>query len=246
MHDTLNRFLFDHTNVRGQHVALDATWQAALEHNDYPAPVREVLGELIAASLLLTGTLKFEGALKLEARGDGPLTLVVVQATSGKSVRGMAHWQGEVPAEGDLTALMGEGGHLVLTIEPAGEGQDYQGIVGLEGGSVAAALEAYFRQSEQLPTRVWLAADPAHAAGLLLQQLPGEEGEDPDAWNRLGQLAATVRDEELLTLPAEDLLYRLFPVTSGAAAARSGWRTCCGAWAKRRSAGSWRSRAKCG
>jgi molecular chaperone Hsp33 len=210
MHDTLNRFLFDHTNVRGQHVALDATWQAALEHHDYPAPVREVLGELMAASLLLTGTLKFEGSLKLEARGDGPLTLVVIQATSAKSVRGMAHWQGELPAEGDLTALMGEGGHLVLTIEPAGEGQDYQGIVGLEGGSVAAALEQYFSQSEQLPTRVWLAADPAHAAGLLLQRLPGEEGEDPDAWNRLGQLAETVRDEELLTLPAEELLYRLF------------------------------------
>jgi molecular chaperone Hsp33 len=210
MHDTLNRFLFDHTNVRGQHVALDATWQAALENLDYPGPVREVLGELLAASLLLTGTLKFEGSLKVEARGDGPLSLVVVQATSAKSVRGMAHWEGEVPEAGDLRQLIGDNGYLVLTIEPAGEGQDYQGIVDLEAGTVAGALEQYFEQSEQLPTRMWLAADGQHAAGLLLQRLPGEAGEDPDAWDRTVHLASTVRDEELLRLPANDLLYRLF------------------------------------
>lgn len=210
MHDTLNRFLFDGTNVRGRHVDLEAAWQAARDNTDYPPPVRDALGELMAASLLLIGTLKLEGSLKVEARGDGPLSLVVVQATSAKSVRGMAHWQGEIPATQDLRELMGSSSYLVLTLEAAGEGQDYQGIVSLEGGTVAAALEQYFAQSEQLPTRLWLAADGEHAAGLLLQRLPGEAGADPDAWDRTVHLASTVRDDELLRLPANDLLYRLF------------------------------------
>jgi molecular chaperone Hsp33 len=164
----------------------------------------------MAASLLLIGTLKLDGSLKVEARGEGPLSLMVVQATSQRTVRGLAHWQGELPESRDLQALMGGNGHLVLTIEPAGEGQDYQGIVGLEGGSVAAALEDYFERSEQLPTRIWLAADGAHAGGLLLQQMPGEEGDDPDAWDRTVQLASTISHTELLGLPANDLLYRLF------------------------------------
>ncbi|HKJ71680.1 MAG TPA: Hsp33 family molecular chaperone HslO [Gammaproteobacteria bacterium] len=210
MHDTLNRFLFEDTNVRGRHVDLDATWKAALENTDYPPPVRDALGELMAASLLLIGTLKLQGSLKVEARGDGPLSLMVVQATSERTVRGLAHWQGPVPEGGDLQALMGEGGHLVLTIEPAGEGREYQGIVDLAGGSVARALEAYFEQSEQLPTRIWLAADGGHAGGLLLQRLPNEEGDDPDAWDRTVYLADTLTDPELLGLPANDLLYRLF------------------------------------
>lgn len=210
MHDTLNRFLFDGTNVRGRHVDLEATWQAALDNTDYPPPVRDALGELMAASLLLIGTLKLEGSLKVEARGEGPLSLMVVQATSHKTVRGLAHWQGPVPEGEDLQALMGEGGHLVLTIEPADEGQSYQGIVGLEGGSVAKALEAYFERSEQLPTRIWLAADGAHAGGLLLQRLPNQEGDDPDAWDRTVSLASTLTAPEILGLPANDLLFRLF------------------------------------
>jgi len=210
MHDTLNRFRFDGTNVRGRHVDLDATWKAALANNDYPPPVRDALGELMAASLLLIGTLKLEGSLKVEARGDGPLSLMVVQATSRRTVRGLAQWHDPVPESGDLQTLMGEGGHLVLTIEPEGEGQQYQGIVDLEGGSVASALEAYFERSEQLPTRIWLAADGAHAGGLLLQRMPGETDDDPDAWDRTVSLASTLTGLELLGLPANDLLYRLF------------------------------------
>ncbi|KPV41497.1 hypothetical protein AN478_02710 [Thiohalorhabdus denitrificans] len=210
MHDTLNRFLFDNTNVRGRHVDLDATWKAALENTDYPAPVRDVLGELMAASVLLIGTLKFRGTLKVEARGDGPLSLVVVQASSERTVRGLARWHGPVPADGDLQERMGENGYLVLTLEPADEGQTYQGIVGLEGGSVASALEEYFVRSEQLPTRIWLAADDSHAGGLLLQRMPDQENQDPDAWDRTVHLASTLTNRELLGLPANDLLYRLF------------------------------------
>ncbi len=210
MHDTLKRFLIDSTDVRGEHVDLAATWKAALANADYPPPVREVLGKLMAASLLLTGTLKFQGSLKLEARGDGPLTLVVVQATSAKTVRGLAHWKGPVPVADDLEGLLGRKGYFVLTLEPADEGQRYQGIVGLEGGDVAGVLEKYFAQSEQLPTRLWLAADQQQAGGMLLQRLPDREGEDPDAWSRAVHLAETVTGNELLGLQAHELLYRLF------------------------------------
>lgn len=210
VHDTLNPFLLENTNVRGRHVDLEATWKAALRNTDYPLPVQGVLGELMAASLLLIGTLKIRGSLKVEARGEGPVSLVVVQATSEKTVRGLAHWKGPVPAEADLRELMGESGYLVLTLDPSEEGQQYQGIVGLEGRTVAGVIEDYFARSEQLPTRLWLAADGARAGGLLLQRLPDREGLDPDAWDRAVHLASTLTEGELLSLPSNDLLYRLF------------------------------------
>ncbi len=210
MHDTLSRFLFEETNVRGRHIDLDATWKAALKNTDYPLPVQGVLGELMAASLLLIGTLNIRGSLKAEVRGDGPLSLVVVQATSDKTVRGLAHWSGPVPTKTDLQGLMGASGCLVLTLDPDEEGHQYQGIVGLDRGNVAGVIEDYFEHSEQLPTRLWLAADGAHAGGLLLQRLPHRESDDPDAWDRTIQLANTLTNQELLSLPANDLLYRLF------------------------------------
>lgn len=202
--------MFEDTNVHGRHVDLDATWKAALKNADYPVPVQGILGELMAASLLLIGTLKIQGSLKVEVRGDGPVSLGVVQATSEKTVRGLAHWTGPVPLEADLRELMGSSGYLVLTLEPREDGEPHQGIVSLDRGTLAGALEEYFERSEQLPTRLWLAADGAHAGGLLLQRLPNREGDDPDAWNRTVHLASTLTDRELLGLPANDLLYRLF------------------------------------
>ena len=211
MPDQLNRFTFDATDVRGQQVRLEATWQAALERVDYPEPVRRVLGELMAAAVLLTGTLKFEGTLKLEARGEGPLTLAVVQAGHDGHVRGLARWEEGLPDRARLSELMGANGQFVLTLEPAAEDQQrYQGIVGLEDETVAGVLEDYFARSEQLATRLWLAADGERAAGLLLQRLPDRDSDDPDAWERTTTLADTLKDEELLGLPAEQVLTRLF------------------------------------
>lgn len=211
MPDQLNRFSFDGTDVRGQQVRLEATWQAALERVDYPEPVRRVLGELMAASLLLTGTLKFEGSLKLEARGEGPLTLAVVQASHDGRVRGLARWEEGLPDSDRLSELMGAKGQFVLTLEPAAENQQrYQGIIGLEDETVAGVLEDYFARSEQLATRLWLAANGERAAGLLLQRMPNRASDDPDAWDRATTLADTLKPEELLGLPAEHLLTRLF------------------------------------
>ncbi|MGB5737302.1 MAG: Hsp33 family molecular chaperone HslO [Thiohalocapsa sp.] len=204
--DSLHRFVFERLGVRGELVRLDASFRAVLERHPYPGPVQRPLGEALAAVLLLTATLKFEGSLILQAQGEGPLRTLVAQGTHNRTVRGLARWDGEVP-HGDLTRLFGSG-HLVLTLDPA-RGERYQGIVPLEGSGLGAAIEAYFGRSEQLPTRLWLAVDGRRAVGLMLQRMPGDS-EDEDGWNRTTMLADTVDDKELLTLPVEQLLRRLF------------------------------------
>ena len=205
--DTLHRFIIERTNVRGEWVHLDATWQAVLERSDYPPEVRTVLGEALAAVALLAATIKFDGSLILQVQGDGPLSLVVAQASGQRTLRGLAQWRAEVPA-GGLAEKFGSG-RIVITIDP-GEGKErYQGVVGLTGERLADALATYFELSEQLPTRLWLAADARAAAGILLQSLPGEE-RDPDAWNRAVMLADTLQSEELVSLEAEQVLHRLY------------------------------------
>ena len=204
--DSIHRFIFEHTNIRGNLVHLDASWRAVLDAHPYPEPVRVHLGQALAAVSLLSGTIKFDGSLILQIQGAGPIRTLVAQATSARTLRGLARWEGAVPAGGDLAACFGEG-RLVLTIE-RGAGEPYQGIVPLVGSGIAQALGRYFEASEQIPTRLWLAADAGRAAGLLLQRLPGDG--DGDDWGRVGLLAATVKPSELLGLPAEAVLHRLF------------------------------------
>ncbi|GAB6044065.1 Hsp33 family molecular chaperone HslO [Endothiovibrio diazotrophicus] len=210
--DTLHRFLFEHTGIRGELVHLDSSFRAVLDRYDYPPPVVALLGQALAASALLSATIKFEGSLILQLQGEGAVRLVVAQCDHQRHLRGLARWEGELP-EGGLAALM-EGGRLVITIDPGPGRKRYQGVVSLDGvDSLAAALERYFSQSEQLGTRFWLAASGERAAGMLLQRLP-EEGAGTrdweDDWERVEILGATVTDAELLELPAEELLYRLY------------------------------------
>ncbi|HEX7043111.1 MAG TPA: Hsp33 family molecular chaperone HslO [Burkholderiales bacterium] len=208
MQDNLQRFVFEDTPIRGEIVRLDATYRAVLDRKDYPPAVREVLGELMAASALLASTLKFEGKLIMQIQGSGPVRLLMAECSESGAMRALAHWRGEVePAP--LDALVGEG-KFVITIDPQASGERYQGIVGLEGGSVARALEHYFAQSEQLETRLWLAADREQAAGMLLQKLPDREGRDADAWNRAVHLGSTLTRGELLSLPVREILRRLY------------------------------------
>lgn len=205
--DSLHRFLFEGNQVRGEIVHLDATWRAMHGRLDYPAAVRNLLGEAAAASALLTPTLKFDGRLTLQVTGEGPVYLLVMQCTSDNTLRGLARWHGE-PQESELGALIGAG-RMAITIDPERGRERYQGIVEVQGRQLANSLEAYFERSEQLGTRLWLAADESRAVGLLLQQLPGE-AEDADAWNRVQQLGATLTREELLGLPPQELIRRLF------------------------------------
>lgn len=205
--DSLQRFIFEGLGVRGELVHLDVSWQSVLERHAYPDTVRTQLGQALAAAVLLSATIKFQGALILQAQGEGPLHTLVAQATHRRTLRGLARWQGETPKGASLPEIYGPG-RLVLTLQNEGA-EPYQGIVNLEGANLAEALQTYFDHSEQLSTRLWLAADGERATGLFLQELPGQR-EAGDGWNRVCLLAGTVTERELLILPAEELLYRLF------------------------------------
>ena len=208
VHDNLQRFIFENAPIRGEIVHLDATWQAVLERRQYPPRVREVLGELMAAAALLTSTLKFDGRLIMQIQGKGPVSLLVVECTSDRTMRAIAQWQGEIP-DAPLAALVGDG-RLAVTIDPLKGKERYQAIVALEGLTVAEAFENYFARSEQLATRLWLASDPQQAAGMLLQRLPDAEPSDDDAWVRAVHLGSTITREELLALPVREIVHRLY------------------------------------
>jgi molecular chaperone Hsp33 len=216
-HDRLTRFLLQAAGVRGVHVPLDDTWARIRERagggdQDAPAAVTELLGEAAAAAALFTGHAKVDGRLSVQLRGDGPLRTLFAECTAAGTLRGIAQVADDAPLPRDLRAL-GTGAVLAITIEnPAGEGREpvrYQGLVALESESLAGAFEDYFRQSEQLPTRLLLAAGRTRAAGLMLQKLPGDVGDD-DGWDRAGALFDTLSPDELLDWPAATVLGRLF------------------------------------
>lgn len=206
--DTLTRFLFENAAIRGEIVHLDATWQTVLKNHDYPPLLQQAMGELMAAAALLAATLKLQGALILQIQGQGPVSLLVVECTGDMTMRATAKWQGELP-EGGLPELIGNG-HFVITLDPKNGKQTYQGIVPLEGHSIAEILQNYMTRSEQLDTRLVLAADEHQAAGMLLQKLPEQDAQDSDAWTRTGHLAATLKSDELLELPAKEIIHRLY------------------------------------
>ncbi|MDE1220353.1 Hsp33 family molecular chaperone HslO [Vibrio aestuarianus] len=207
----LNRYLFQDLSVRGELVQLDKVYQEIISSKEYPAPVQKLLGELMVATTLLTATLKFEGSITMQLQGNGPVSLAVINGDNEQKVRGVARWEGDIADDADLHTLMGKG-HLVITIEPK-QGERYQGVVGLEGANLVEVLEGYFIRSEQLKTRLWIRIGEhegkAHAAGMLLQTMPDGTG-TPDDFEHLEQLTNTVKNEELFTLPANDLLYRLY------------------------------------
>lgn len=206
--DSQRRFILEHTNVRGIITHLDNSWRSMLEGRNYPPIIQELLGQAATAICLLSATLKSNSSLTLQIQNGNPVTLLVMQVNESQHFRGMAEWQGEI-TNSTLEKLC-HGGQLTITIEQD-SGERYQSIVDMHQTSLAKALHNYFQQSEQLPTDLWLATNSQHAAGLLLQALPEQhEDDDPDAWNRACQLANTITNEELLELPAEELLHRLY------------------------------------
>jgi molecular chaperone Hsp33 len=216
--DSLQRFVFENTPVRGNLVNLTHTFQQALNQQQLPKGLRHALGELMAASALLSATLKMNGALVLQIQSKGLLKLLVVECTSDVEgaikIRATAKWGGEISDEKNLFELI-EHGHFMITLDPKEGGQAYQGIVPLEGDNISAILENYMLRSEQIDTKIWLCCDGNAAAGMLIQKLPDTMNQkthtqDSDIWNRVGYLASTVTDDELLHLPAETLLTRLF------------------------------------
>jgi molecular chaperone Hsp33 len=220
--DTLHRFLFEQYPIRGHLVHLDAAWRALIEHREYPGPIRDLLGEAVAASLLLAATIKFDGVLSLQLQGDGPVHLMLAQCTSGLGVRGLARYRDtheDSRGSGDLIgggSLIGAG-NLTVTLETDAGAQRYQGVVPIADGRLAESLQVYFENSEQLPTRLWLHADAQGASGMLLQKLPrtgsanvADAAVIEDAWRRIQIMAETLTPEELRTLTDAQLLHRLF------------------------------------
>jgi molecular chaperone Hsp33 len=214
--DTLHRFLFDRFPIRGHLVHLDAAWRALIEHRQYPMAIRETLGEAVVASLLLAATIKFEGVLSLQLQGDGPMHLLLAQCTSGLGVRGLARYREGAGEAQKISELIGNG-NLTVTLETDEGAQRYQGIVPIEGERLADSIQAYFQNSEQLPTRLWLHADVHGASGMLLQKLPGagslpaaDAAQIEDAWRRVQLIGDTLTPEELRTLADAEILHRLF------------------------------------
>jgi molecular chaperone Hsp33 len=209
--DSLHRFELEHANVRGVLVRLEETWTQVRERADYPAAIASMLAQTLAASALLTGNIKFDGSLSIQLKNAGPLGLLFAECTHDGRLRGLARWDGEIPDDFSLT---GEGRTplLAITIENNTSGQRYQGLVPVEDAQIATLFERYFERSEQLPTRIVLVSDGERCAGLMLQHLPdsAHTESDPDAWNRVGHLLASAKPEELLRLPAQELLRRLF------------------------------------
>ncbi len=209
--DQALRFLFEQADIRGELVQLDGSLEKIFSLHAYAPGVRQLLGEFLSAAVLLATNLKFDGKLILQARSRGQIPLLMVECGSDLAIRGIARGAEEATAT-DFASLLGEG-QLAITIDPH-RGKRYQGVVPLDGADLASCLDYYFQQSEQLQTRLWLNSDGRRAGGMLVQQLPAREVTSPAQrarqWEHVTTLAATVTGEELLALPALQLLHRLF------------------------------------
>lgn len=210
MSNQRTRFILDQLPLRGVHVNLEQVWQHIVGQKNYPAPIARALGELVAAGALLAANLKFDGTFILQVQGTGVLKLLVAEATSEQTCRGTARFDDsvEIAADASLQDLMGEQGQFVLTLQPR-QGEMWQGIVGLQGTSIAQMLANYLAQSEQLDSNLILAADDKQAVGMMVQRLAGQDMARED-WQYVESLLQTVNQDELLHTTVNTLLYRLF------------------------------------
>jgi len=207
--DFLHRFELERAGVRGVFVRMDDAWQQVRGRAEYPPALADLLGRTLAASALFTGNVKFDGALSIQIKNAGPVNLLFAECGSDGHVRGLARWAGDLA---DESAVLGAqpAPLLAITIDNRESNQRYQGLVPVEDAHLATLFERYFERSEQLPTRIVLACGDGRCAGLMLQRLPGSADADADAWNRVGHLLASAREDELLNLAPDALLYRLF------------------------------------
>jgi molecular chaperone Hsp33 len=214
--DRVRRFVFERYPIRGHSVRLSRAWLSLREHQDYPPAVQQLVGEAVSAAVLLAATLKFDGTLTLQMQGKGLVNLLVAQCTHDFKVRGMARHDPVGDAAG-FRSLAGDG-QIIVTVESTDRGSSYQGVVPITGDSLAESLEAYFLQSEQLPTRVLLASTPGVVAGMLVQRIAGVGGKqaptDPaaleEAWMKADLAMEGLSAAELLADDIEPRLVRMF------------------------------------
>jgi molecular chaperone Hsp33 len=208
-YDQLQPFMFDNMPVRGAIVRLHATYQAALSKHLYAPVAQGLLADALTSISLLTHTVKLNGSIALQAQGQGPVSLLLAECTHDFHLRGLVHHKNPL-VPGNLDDLFGKG-LMAITMKANDLAQDYQGVVPLEGQNIAQALEGYFSQSEQLPTRIFLAHDGLSTCGLLLQTVPGHESHQGKLdWEHITTLANTLRPEELLGLNNREILFSLY------------------------------------
>ena len=213
--NVLNRYLFTEAHARGELVQLSSSFKSIIHKHNYPAGVEKLLGELLSATCLLTATLKFEGDITVQLQGDGTVGCLSVSGNNTQQMRGIAKVTEDTSAQ-SLPELMGKG-TMIITIRPS-VGEAYQGVVALDKDNLADCLAHYFEVSEQIPTKVWLFSDTEkkQAGGALVQLLPDGDGSDANKdkqrsdFEHLCQLTNTIKSEELFSLEAEALLYRLY------------------------------------
>ena len=209
--DEVHRFLLEELDIRGALVQLGPSWTAMNAQRKYAPPVRKLLGEMAAVTALIGSNLKAPGRISFQLQGHGAVSMLVMDCNEKLQLRGMARSGLSADAESRISGieeLLGDG-RLVLTLQPKSAQEPWQSVVPLAGDSIAAVFEHFLEKSEQQPARLWLAATESAACGLFLQKLPNADILDPDGWDRIEALAATLRPEELL-LPPETLLTRLF------------------------------------
>lgn len=208
MSNYVQRFLLESLDIRGAVVHLDSVWQQMLAGRYYPQPVIRLLGEMSATTLLLGDNLKQTGRLTIQLNGNGPVSMLILDCNESLHIRGMAKCAQNIDPQ-PVPDLLGHG-QLLITLDMPSMRECYQSIVPLDGDSIAEIFQHYFKQSEQLPSRLFLVTTNHAIFGLLLQKLPAADQQDPDGWARAEALAATIHDQALLGLTAEEILTRLF------------------------------------
>jgi molecular chaperone Hsp33 len=207
--DTIQRFIFEHENIRGEIVHLEHTYKTIIEQRNYPPMIKNLLGEAMVSCLLLASSIKFEGSLNLQFQGDKRLSLLLVQCDNELNVRAFAQYTDSLEIIDYAQAFLQ--GQMVLTINQSNQTNNYQSVIPIQSTSMSENLMNYFAQSEQIATRVWLAVNEDKAAGMLLQLMPGQDTiQREQFWEYAVQLGQTVSEEELLNLDNETLLYRLY------------------------------------
>jgi molecular chaperone Hsp33 len=208
--DYVQRFLFEELDIRGRLTCLTGAWQRMLDGRSYPDNVAALLGRTTVLNVLLGANQKDAGRVTLQVQGSGPIRLLVADCTADLRIRGMADFREEAARETAERELLGDG-RLAVTLEDMNSGRFYQSLVPLEGDNLEQIFAHYLSQSEQLPAYLRLFADGDAACGLLLEKLPKADERDPDGWNRVTQLAATLGLDETRDAQPYDLLTRIFP-----------------------------------
>ena len=214
--DTLQRFLFDGTDIRGEITSLRSSYQEMTVIQNYPPKIRDLFGEFLAAASLIGASLKYPGLISVQATGDGPVSMIMAECNQKQQLRGIVRGNFEeqtLDHDLDITGLLSflGTGTLAITIEPE-KGERYQGVVPLESDTLSRCLEFYFEQSVQLPTKIKLASSSSRASGILIQQMPetNATSQNQGDWQHFSSLLSTLKPEEQITLSHNEQLFRLF------------------------------------